>query len=216
MSLLVNTIGSTTEAGSQGTGGRLLVLIHGYGADENDLAPLARLYDPAGDFHVICPRGPFDVPPWGAGWYERSAAGELDEASFVRSVDLLDAAIDEACAQRDLRRSEAVVVGFSQGGAMALAVSLRAGEAEPPAAVVCMSGMLQEPAGMPYAWDRTAPPAIYVQHGTEDPMVPIERGHHTRDRLTEVGFVHRYDEYPMQHEIRPESILDLREWLAGV
>lgn len=214
--LRLNTLGARDEHGNVGPGSRLLVLIHGYGADENDLAPLAPLYDPSGEFFTICPRGTIDVPPWGAGWYDRSPEGVIDSASFVRSVDMLDDAIDSTCASQNLQRSEAVVIGFSQGGAMALAVSLRESTRARPAAVACLSGMLQELDDIPYDWRAPQLPAIYVQHGTDDPMVPIARGHHTRDRLLTEGIEHRYDEYPMQHEIRPESILDIREWLITV
>ena len=56
--LLVNVLGARTRDGSEGPGHRLLVLIHGYGADEHDLAPLAQLYDPDGNFFAVCPRGP--------------------------------------------------------------------------------------------------------------------------------------------------------------
>ncbi|MGI9595720.1 MAG: alpha/beta hydrolase, partial [Acidimicrobiales bacterium] len=57
-------------------------------------------------------------------------------------------------------------------------------------------------------------PDILVHHGTLDPLVTIDRGHRIRDTLTEHGVDHLYREYPMQHEISPQSIYDLRDWLA--
>lgn len=221
--LRVHTIGSTTDDGTEGPGRRLMVLIHGYGADEYDLAPLARLYDPAGECFAICPRGPFDLAPYGpgAGWYERDDDGNIDEYGFLASVDAIDAVIDDACAEHQLDRSATVVIGFSQGGAMAVAVSLRATDPPKPrpAAVACMSGMLQQPSTITYGWEAAGEssnfeaPSILVQHGTLDPVVPIERGHHTRDTLTAAGIAHEYAEYPMQHQIVAESVHDLRQWL---
>ena len=210
--LEVNTVGST------GTGERLLVLVHGYGADEFDLAPLARYIDPDGRFFTICPRGPHPVLGFGAGWYERDDDGNIDPADFCRSVDLLDTTIDAACAERGLDRSSAVVIGFSQGGAMTLASALRAGGATRPAAIACLSGMLQRVDGIDYELDGTPPagglPAILIQHGTLDPLVPIGRGRATRDALSAGGVDHTYREYPMQHEITAESIRDLHRWVA--
>ncbi|MDG2112895.1 MAG: hypothetical protein P8N02_09820, partial [Actinomycetota bacterium] len=88
-----------------------------------------------------------------------------------------------------------------------------------PAAIACLSGMLQQPDGLSYHWDMDGfdvgeLPPVYVQHGTHDPMVGLERGHHVRDTLRSHGLDVAYDDYPMGHEIRPESILDLRTWLA--
>lgn len=212
--LRVNVLGARTMDDQPGPGGRLMVLVHGYGADEHDLAPLAPLYDPAGEFFAVCPRGPNSVFPYGAGWYDRDEGGNIDEAGFVASIDRLDATVDAVCADHGFQRSEAVVIGFSQGGAATLALALRESPSTRPAAIACLSGMLQEPDAMPYAWGATDLPPVYVQHGTVDPMVGIERGHHVRDTLTAHGLDVSYDDYEMGHEIRPESILDLRTWLA--
>ena len=213
--LVVNVVGARTKDGRQGPGTRLMVLVHGYGADEHDLAPLAPLYDPDGEFFVICPRAPNDVPPFGAGWYERDATGAIDVAGFVESVDRLDATIDATCAGHGFDRSQAVIIGFSQGAAATLAVALRSGGATRPAAIACLSGMLQEPDGFDYDWHASDLPPACVQHGTQDPMVPLERGHHVRDTLLSKGVDVTYSEYAMGHEIRPEGILDLRNWLAS-
>lgn len=218
--LHVNVLGARTIDDQPGPGTRLMVLVHGYGADENDLAPLAPLYDPEGQFFAVCPRGPNDVPPWGAGWYDRDIDGNVDTAGFIESVDRLDATIDQVCGQHGLDRSQAVVIGFSQGAAATLALTLRQGAGTRPAAIACLSGMLQQPDGMPYAWDAgdgdvDRLPPVYVQHGTHDPMVDIARGHHVRDTLRAHGLDVGYDDYPMGHEIRPEAILDLRNWLAA-
>ena len=54
---------------------------------------------------------------------------------------------------------------------------------------------------------------VLVQHGTSDPMIPVERGRETRQRLTGMGVDLSYREYEMQHELRPESLRDLVSWL---
>lgn len=199
-----------------GAASRLMVLIHGYGADEYDLAPVAELIDPAGDFRTICPRGPVAVMPFGgAGWYERSVEGEIDGAEFLASVDAVDATIAAACAEHDLPPRTAVVIGFSQGGAMALASSLRSGAGERPAAVACLSGMLAEVEGLDYAFDDLLP-RVLVQHGTMDPLVTVDRGRYLRDTLANHSVEHVYREYPMEHEINGQSVVDLGAWLASV
>ncbi len=210
--LRVNTVGTV----GGGKGERLLVLIHGYGADEYDLAPLTEYVDPTGRFHTVCPRGPHEVIGAGAGWYERDANGDIDPDMFLASVAAIDATVDEICTEGGYDRTQAVFIGFSQGGAMTLASTLRANGAVRPCAMACLSGMMQQIDGLDYDLG-AAPdqlPAILVHHGTLDPMVTIDRGHKTRDTLTEHGVDHVYREYPMGHEINPQSLFDLRDWLA--
>ncbi|MEL7157473.1 MAG: alpha/beta fold hydrolase [Actinomycetota bacterium] len=199
-----------------GAASRLLVLLHGYGADEHDLAPVAELIDPTRTFRTICPRGPVTVMPFGgAGWYERSVEGHIDPAAFLAAVDAVDATIDAACEQHDLPRRTAVVIGFSQGGAMAVAASLRSGGGERPAAMACLSGMLPEVEGLDYAFDELLP-RILVQHGTMDPLVTVDRGRFLRQTLANHAVEHEYREYPMEHEINGQSVVDLGAWLATV
>ena len=57
--------------------------------------------------------------------YERNDDGTIDSAMFLGSVDALDATIDKACVDGGFDRAEAVIIGFSQGGAMTLASALR-------------------------------------------------------------------------------------------
>jgi phospholipase/carboxylesterase len=204
-------------------GERLLVLIHGYGADEADLAPLAPVLDPEGRFSTICPRGPIDLPNGGAAWYDRSPEGDVDPASFQHAVLELDHLVDAACAQGGLARAASLIVGFSQGGAMALALTLRETTKVAPVGVACLSGMLQTPDWLRYAWDAdgwpagaTELPAVLVQHGTADPMVAVDQGRRTRDVLRGHGIEPEYHEYPMQHEIVPASVDDLRAWIDRV
>ena len=98
---------------------------------------------------------------------------------------------------------------------MALASSLRVGAPARPAAVACLSGMINEVEGLEYAFDEYLPPVL-VQHGNLDQVVPVERGHLIRDALIVHGVEHHYREYPMGHEISPASLTDLRSWLSEV
>lgn len=210
----MNTVGTT------GAGAQLLVLVHGYGADEHDLAPIVPFIDPDGHFFTVCPRGPISVMGAGAGWYERGGDGAIDPAVFLGSVDALDATIDAACTEHGLDPANVVIIGFSQGGAMTLASSLRTPARNRPKAIACLSGMLTELDGLDYLFDAPAAaetvPEILIHHGTNDPVVVVDRGRSTRDTLTKHDIAHTYREYPMQHEISMASIDDLRDWLAEV
>ncbi|MGZ4714147.1 MAG: thioredoxin [Acidimicrobiia bacterium] len=195
---------------------RLLVLLHGYGADEQDLGGLLTYLDPAGRFVAVMPRGPH--PALGApgyAWFPISAEG-ADAGAFDEAVDLVDALVDEQCAALGLDRATAVIGGFSQGAGVALAVALRQGARTRPAGVLAMSPFAPGWDALSIDWDAARDIPILVQHGTEDPMIPIRA---TRD-LTRVLVEHEVPvvslEYPMGHQVALESVRDAQAWLDRV
>src|SRR2546421_5579543 len=144
---------------------RLLLLLHGYGADERDLGGLLSYLDPEGHFAAVLPRGPLAAPP-GFSWYDM--ATEPGEG-FAEALAAVDDLLDAASAEQGLAREEAVVGGFSQGGGLALALALGPSERPRPAGVLAMSpftapGVLQLDA------EGVHDVAVLLQHGTDDPM----------------------------------------------
>src|SRR5258708_7410932 len=154
---------------------RLLLLVHGYGADEQDLGGLLPYLDPDGVFAAVMPRAPLSASGApGYMWYDMGGAGDLTE-QFTTALHELDVLVDEQCELLGFPRSEAVFAGFSQGGGLALALGLfSAPDAQPrvrPAGVLAMS-----PAAMTGPVDdgaRSVP--VLVQHGTDDPMIAVQR-----------------------------------------
>src|SRR5437763_5811090 len=119
MSLIHTVIGPPTAE-------RVLVLLHGYGADERDLGALVPYLDPEGRFLTVLPRGPVAAPP-GFAWYDIAAvaggaAGDAPgngpgnaDGTFVDSLRELDDLLDEVCAETGMGRADAAVAGFSPG-----------------------------------------------------------------------------------------------------
>jgi phospholipase/carboxylesterase len=193
---------------------RLLLLIHGKGADEHDLEPLVAYLDPEGRFLTVLPRAPI---PFLSGWQWYETVGiPKGGPEFVSSVDALDDLLDSACAEYGFERSQAVVAGFSQGCALTLALGLRRRDRPRPrpAGLIGMSGFLPEPDGMEY--DFAGAPPVLVQHGTNDPVIPVGQGRRTVARLGAEAVPVVYREYPIAHEVSLESIQDAVAWLALV
>lgn len=157
------------------SGGRpkqLVILLHGLGADGNDLiglAPyLARLL-PEAEF--VSPNAPFpcDMGPYGYQWFsaqDRSPAAVL--AGVRAAAPILDGFISEALAERGLSDSEMALVGFSQGTMMSLFAGLR--RTQPAAGILGFSGRLLAPELL--VSELRSRPRILLVHGTEDPLVP--------------------------------------------
>jgi phospholipase/carboxylesterase len=153
---------------------RLVILLHGLGADGNDLIGLQQYWGrllPEAEF--VSPHAPFpcDMAPYGYQWFsvqDRSPAAML--AGVRAAAPLLDAYIDDELQKRGLDESAAALVGFSQGTMMSLYVGLR--RARVLAGIVGYSGRLIAPDLLPTEL-RSRPPVLLV-HGTEDSMVPFE------------------------------------------
>jgi phospholipase/carboxylesterase len=189
--------------------------LHGWGASAHDLLGLAP-YLHGGEALVICPQGPvsFQTGPGqvGYGWFPITGGGPMDPAEFAKGRDVLARFVDEAVARFPVDPRKLVVMGFSQGGVMAFDLVLR-----DPAR---FAGLAALSSWLPNDLANTIPETealenfpVLVQHGTEDPMIPIDRGRETRERLTRMGVGLSYREYEMQHELRPESLRDLVSWL---
>lgn len=153
---------------------RLVILLHGLGADGNDLIGLQQYWGRlVPDAEFVSPNAPFpcDMAGYGYQWFsvqDRSPASIL--AGVRAAAPVLDAFIDEALTQRGLAEEDAVLVGFSQGTMMSLYVGLR--REKPLAGIIGYSGRLMAPELLADEL-RSRPPVLLV-HGTADPVVPFQ------------------------------------------
>ena len=151
---------------------RLVILLHGLGADGNDLIGLAphwaRLVP---DAEFLSPDAPFpcDMASYGYQWFSSQDRSREAVLGGVRAAaPILDSFIDDVLAERGLSESDLALVGFSQGTMMSLFVGLR--RDKPVAGIVGFSGRLLAPDLLAEEL-RSRPPVLLV-HGTDDPLVP--------------------------------------------
>jgi thioredoxin 1 len=196
---------------------RLLLLAHGYGADEQDLGGLLPYLDPEGVFAAVMPRAPITAPGTpGYMWYDMGGAAAVVTAQFVAALEELDVLVDEQCAQLGFDRASAIFAGFSQGAGLAVALGLYTSpDTLPrtrPAGVLAMS-----PAAMTGPIDDGACAVpVLVQHGSEDPLIPVQRSRDLARDLREFGVPTVYREYPMEHQVALEGLRDAHGWLTQV
>jgi len=164
--------GPSRPPASGGKPRRLVILLHGLGADGNDLIGLAPYWArllPDAEFLSPNAAFPCDMAPYGYQWFSSQDRSPEAVLGGVRAAaPILDAFIDEALEQRGLGSGELALVGFSQGTMMSLFVGLR--RAEPVAGIVGFSGRLLAPELL--ASELRSRPPILLVHGTEDPLVP--------------------------------------------
>ena len=191
----------------------LLIGLHGYGADMHDLAGLAAGIDRGGYVYVL-PNGPLPAfdgsDPTARAWYER---GGNESAEAVRhALTALDGFVSEVLARYHVSPRRALLLGFSQGGALALRYGLPRPEVF--AGLAVLSGSLRQVddllPGLPVR--RLQP--VFVAHGTKDPLVPVEWSKQVVEFLTRQGYRPLYRTYPLGHTIGPRLLEDLREWVT--
>jgi thioredoxin len=211
MALIHNIVGTPQAA-------RVMLLVHGLGANEQDLGGLLPYLDPEGRFLAVFPRGTIATPP-GFAWFDMSGVtgpGHDGDAEFLDSLNQLDDLLDTVCAEHDKSRSEAIVGGFSQGAALALALGLRTSDRPHPAGVIALSTYLPDVPGVDFDWDAARGIPVLVQHGTEDPLIPVEQGRKVAKTLVDHDVPVVYGEYPMAHQVAVESVQRAHEWLLAV
>lgn len=191
----------------------MLVLLHGLGSDEHDLAELAPYVDPR--FLCVSVRAPLPHPP-GWSWYPITFTvnGELvaDETLAPDSRDRIARFVDEAVEAYGADPWRVYLLGFSQGASMALYAALtRPGIA---AGVVVMSGRLVSSIEFETVPGNDGLPVLTV-HGTHDPVLPVEQGRAIRKFLETQKVTSTYREYPMGHEVSAESLADVDAWLTA-
>jgi len=182
--------GPRTRAKS-GVARQLVVFLHGYGADGNDLIEIGRQWRPLlPDADFVAPNAPerCAMSPGGRQWFSLSTR-DPDErwTGAVAARPTLDAFLDAELASRGLDESSLALVGFSQGTMMALHVGLRRKIA--PAAILGYSGLLVTPAqGAAEApVGQRPPPAILLAHGEDDQVIPVDALFESVDLLAEMG-----------------------------
>jgi len=194
---------------------RVLLLAHGYGANERDLEGLLTYLDPEGMFATVLPRGPHAAPGApGFSWYDMSAPPTPE--TFTEVLDALDELLDDTCSKFAFPRSEAIVGGFSQGAGLAIALALRPGHSPHPAGALAMSPFLPSLAGLEIDDAAVGSIPVLVQHGTHDPMIPVKQARALARALQAAGVPTVFREYPMEHQVALESLQDARAWLADV
>jgi len=166
----------------------LVILLHGYGSNGDDLIGLVPYWRAAlPDTLFLSPNAPQPCPgaPGGRQWWALESLAPEARAAGVRvSAPALNAYIDHHLAANGLGEDKLALVGFSQGTMMALHVGPRREKAI--AGIIGYSGMLADPEALS-AEAVTKPPVLLV-HGDSDEVLPVSAMHQAKTRLEGLGF----------------------------
>lgn len=192
----------------------LLLLLHGYGSNEEDLFSFAS--ELPQDHYVISVRAPYDLQPYGHAWY--AIHFDADENKFSdnvqakQSVELIAGFIDEIVKQYPIDAKNVTLIGFSQGAILSYATALT--YPEKVAKVVALSGYFNKEI-MPEVIDTKAISHLkfFVSHGSVDQVIPVEWARKAKPALENLGLEIEYHEYPVGHGVAPQNFFDFKNWL---
>lgn len=201
-----------------------VIWLHGLGADGHDFEPIVPELGLSNtrSTRFVFPHAPHQSVTINQGmvmraWYDirdPELPGEVDEPGIRQSETHLRRYIDrEIESGIDSRRI--VLAGFSQGGVIVLRTGLLF--------EYSLAGILALSTYLPLfeatrteAHPANKSTAIFMGHGREDPLIPIEAAKDARDFLSTLGVTLQWHEYNMPHAVCPEEIRDIAEWLSGV
>ena len=190
-----------------------IVLLHGRGTDQFDLAPLLDELDPARRLVGITPRAPLELAPGGFHWYATRTVGYPDRDTFNQSYALAAEWLDALPEALGVPWSRTVLGGFSMGAVMSYALGLGAGR--PAAAgIIALSGFIPTVEGFELDLSNRDGYPVAIGHGTHDPVISVEFGRDARRRLVQAQARVLYRETPMFHAIDPVFVPVLQNWIA--
>jgi len=200
---------------------QLVVLLHGYGADGNDLIELGRQWQrflPHAAF--VAPHAPERMPlaPMGRQWFALSMR-DMEERwrGVTQAGPALDAFLDVELRRHSLPATALALVGFSQGTMMALHVGLR--RAIPPVAILGYSGLLVLAGGKgpkDLAAEVKCKPPILLVHGEADDLIPVTALFDSAETLADAGIPCEWHlSLGLGHGIDAEGLRHGGEFLAA-
>jgi len=200
-----------------------VIWLHGLGADRFDFEPVARLLGQhLQSTRFILPQAPTRPVTFNMGhampsWYDILALDgserAINSADLEASSETLIALIN-AQQQSGIDSKRIVLAGFSQGGAVVLHTALLRFN-EKLAGVLALSTYAPTfNAETQFAESKQNLPVLCM-HGSEDAVLPISMGRAVYDKLSEQGIKANWRDYPMGHEVRPEQLRDILDWLKN-
>jgi phospholipase/carboxylesterase len=207
---MTRALDTARRASQSGKTGSVVVFLHGYGADGNDLLGLADPIAPyLPDTVFLSPDAPerstanpagfqwFPIP-----WIDGSSEEEAATGMAAAAADL-NAFLDQVLEDEGIAPDQMILLGFSQGTMMALQVAAR--RAAPVAGVVGFSGRLLQPEALED--EVVSRPPVLLLHGDQDDVVPPQSLPEAANALTAAGFeVYAHVMKGTAHGIAPDGL----------
>lgn len=199
----------------------LLLLLHGYGSNEEDLFSFAT--ELPEEYYIVSARAPFDmyfdklsINSGNYAWYAINFDADENKFSDIgqaqQSRDLIATFIDELVSEYPIDSDNVTLIGFSQGSILSYAIGVS--YPEKVQRVVAMSGYFNdEIATKNYKENDLSKLRIFASHGSVDQVVPVDWARNSIPKIKGLGIDVVYKEYPVGHGVAPQNFFDFKKWL---
>lgn len=194
----------------------VLIMLHGYGSDANDLFSFAsELPD---ELFIISAQAPYPLPPYGNAWYAinfDSVHGKFsDDVQAIESRNKISAFIDEVIENYPVDPKNLTLLGFSQGTILSYAVALS--YPEKVKNVIALSGYINlDILEKDYQNNDFSGLSIYASHGIVDQVIPVAWARKNPEILKNLGIDHTYSEFPVGHGVAPKNLMEIISWIRN-
>lgn len=193
-----------------------LIMLHGYGSDENDLFSFAS--ELPKELFIISIRAPYPMHPFGNAWYAINFDADQnkwsDDEQAKSSRDKIAQFIDEAIDHYPIDKNNVNLLGFSQGTILSYAVALS--YPEKINNVIALSGYINlDIITDGFEKKDLSKLNFYCSHGSLDQVIPIEWARRTPEILKHLKVKHVYEEFPVGHGVSPQNFYAFKDWLAN-
>ncbi len=194
----------------------VIIMLHGYGSDENDLFSFAS--ELPSKYTIISLKAPYPMQPYGNAWYaihfDNVDGKWSDDNQAIESRDKVSKCIDEIIEKYNINSENITLLGFSQGTILSFSVALS--YPNKIKNVIGLSGYINEAIFKEnYRNNNFENLSIYSSHGSVDQVIPVDWSRKTKPFLNELNIDCEYSEFPVGHGVSPQNFYDFKTWLEN-
>jgi len=192
----------------------LLLMLHGYGSDEEDLFSFASQLP--GELFIISARAPYPLQPYGNAWYAiyfDAENGKFNDTGQAKeSLELIADFIDEAILAYNLNEENVTLLGFSQGAILSYGIALTYPKKIKNS--IALSGYIDTDI-LPKDLTKNDYSQLdfYCSHGTADQVIPVEWARKSKPFLDNLRIKNTFSEFPVGHGVAPQNFFEMKSWL---
>lgn len=192
----------------------LILLLHGYGSNEEDLFSFAGQLPE--EYYIISARAPHHIPPYGNAWYAINFDSDMnkfsDDNQAIESRELIVKFIDELIDQYPIDAQKVTLLGFSQGAILSYSIALT--YPEKIDRVIALSGYLNmDIIDKGFNTNDISKLRFFISHGVVDQVIPVDWARKAPEVLKDLKLDVEYHEYPVGHGVTPQNFYDLLSWI---
>ncbi len=201
------------EEASLRTPAPVVVMVHGWGGDEASMWLFKQVVPKK--VAIVTPRAPIELSDDRYVWFDHNhERGQSNSDSLQKNLARFKRFIRALPDLYPIDPEKLLLLGFSQGAAISNSLFLT----RPNLAigVASLSGFVPQGLELPQQDDRPAGRPIFIAHGTEDEIVPVDKARQARDIYIQLEADVTYGEYPAGHKIHTDGMRDLKKWVKKV